>query len=89
MKLPNGLTAQQIRVLQEFRRKTQDELTPDEIAAICHPGGDGGDEPARALATAGYVESIEGGYRLTDRGKEFLARPSAPLYGGEAAGSGE
>jgi len=81
MKLPNGLTAQQIRVLQEFRRKAQDELTPEELDTIIHPGGGGGVDPASALASAGYIASAEGGFRLTDKGREFLARPSMPLHG--------
>lgn len=82
MKLPNGFTSQQIRVLQEFRRKAQDELSPEEINTIHHPGGGGGESPARELAGAGLLAFNDGAYRLTDRAKDFLARPSVPLYGG-------
>jgi len=86
MKLPNGMTTPQIRVLQEFRRKALDELSLEEITTIAHPGGGGGEEPANALVQAGFLATFEGGYRLTDRAKEFLARPSEPL---SAGGDGE
>jgi hypothetical protein len=89
MKLPSGLTTEQIRVLQEFRRKAQDELTPEELDAINHPGGAGGVEPANALVSAGFLASADGGFRLTDKGREFLARPSEPLQGSEGAASAE
>lgn len=82
MKLPIGLTPQQIRVLQEFRRKSQDRLTPDEVNAIHHPSGGGGEEPARQLVASGWLASSGEGFDLTDRAREFLARPAVPLYGG-------
>jgi len=88
MKLPNQMTSQQIRVLQEFRRKAQDTLTSEEVNAIAHPGGGGGEAPAAALVGSGYLSSSEGSYNLTDRGKEFLARPAVPLFsGGDAQGT--
>jgi len=64
-------------------------LTPEEVNAITHPGGGGGDAPAVALVGAGYLTSSEGVYNLTDRGKEFLARPAVPLYGGAESDGGE
>jgi hypothetical protein len=88
MKLPNGLTSQQIRVLQEFRRKEQEELTLAELDAISHPSGGGGEAPAKELARAGYLVASGETYRLNDRGREFLARPAVPLYGSAAAGGG-
>lgn len=78
MKLPFGLTSQQIRVLQEFRRKTTEELTPDEVNGITHPAGGGGEAPARALVEAGFLTSTGDVYQLTDRARELLARPAEP-----------
>lgn len=79
MKLPHGLTPQELRVLQEFRRVEKDELTQDEIVGIKHPAG-GGIEPARSLAAKGYLKaSAEGtGFALTDRAKALLAVKPAP-----------
>ncbi len=79
MKLPNGLTAQELRVLQEYRRVEKDELSEVEIAAIKHPDG-GGVEPARSLAAKGFLAAAaEGaGFRLTDRARALLAEKPAP-----------
>lgn len=88
MKLPNGLTTHQIRVLQEFRRKAQEELTPAELDAINHPSGGGGEAPARELVQAGYLVASGENYRLSGRGREFLARPAVPLFGSAAAEAG-
>jgi hypothetical protein len=79
MKLPNGLTPQELRVLQEYRRVEKDELTEEEIAGIKHPHG-GGVEPARSLAAKGYLEAaMEGtGFALTDKAKALLAEKPAP-----------
>lgn len=82
MKLPHGLTTQQIRILQEFRRKTQDDLTAEDLSAINHPGGGGGDESARGLVEAGFLTASGEAYSLTEKGKEFLSRPSVPLGSG-------
>ena len=89
MKLPNGLTPQEIRVLQEFRRAEKEELTEDEINGIKHPHG-GGIDPARSLAEKGFLTGIaEGaGFRLTDRARTLLAVNPAPA-GGEAETAGE
>ena len=89
MKLPDGLTAQQIRVMQEFRRKAQEELTSEEVGTINHPGGGDGAALASELVQTGFLEAAEGRFRLTERGKQFLARPCVPLHAaadGEAAG---
>ncbi|MBI2212466.1 MAG: hypothetical protein HYU52_02375 [Acidobacteria bacterium] len=89
MKLPQGLTPQELRVLQEFRRVAQEELTEAEICGIKHPDG-GGIEPARSLLAKGYLEpASEGaGFRLTDRAKALLALKPAPAGSeGEAEGS--
>lgn len=79
MKLPNGLSPQEIRVLQEFRRTEKDELTEEEIIGIKHPGG-GGIETARTLLAKGFLAAApEGsGYCLTDRARTLLAAKPAP-----------
>jgi hypothetical protein len=87
MKLPHGLTAQQIRVLQEFRRKAMNELTPGDLAAISHPGGGGGEAPARELVESGFLASKGESYVLTDRARELLARPSEPAGSGSGGAS--
>ena len=78
MKLPNGMTAQQIRVLQEFRRRAEDVLTIEELGAVTHPGG-GGEDSATELVESGLLSTVEDGFSLTDKGREFLSRPSIPL----------
>lgn len=89
MKLPNGLTPQEYRVLQEFRRTEKEELTEEEIGGIKHPHG-GGIEPARTLAAKGFLTGAAegGGYRLTDRARAILAAKPAPA-GAEAEAAGE
>lgn len=86
MKLPNGLTPQELRVLQEFRRVEKDELNEDEINGIKHPHG-GGLEPARSLLQKGWLKgAAEGaGFALTERAKALLAVKPAPA-GAEAEG---
>jgi hypothetical protein len=73
MKLPDGLTSQEIRVLQEFRRLRRQEMTADEISAIRHPVG-GGIAPAASLVEKGMLTADEGRsrFRLTDKSGEFL-----------------
>lgn len=75
--IPNGLTAQEIRVLQEFRRRTTDSLTRELIEGVRHPAG-GGLEPAEALAGKGYLEAEGDGFKLTEKGKTFLAYDPVP-----------
>jgi hypothetical protein len=84
MKLPNALTPQELRVLQEFRRAEKEELTDEEIGAIKHPHG-GGIEPARSLIAKGFLAvAAEGaGFGLTDRARTLLAAKPAPA-GSEA-----
>lgn len=87
MKLPHGLTPQELRVLQEYRRVEKDELTGEEIAGIRHPHG-GGVEPARSLAAKGYLEARAEGtaFGLTGKAKDLLAEKPAPAGAeGEAA----
>lgn len=79
MILPKGLSAQEIRVLQEFRRKEQEQLSADEIRGISHPVG-GGVEPANALVSKGFLvaESDAQRFGLTDQAREFLAYDPKP-----------
>lgn len=78
--LPNGLNAQEIRVLQEFRRLNTDSLTLEQIKAIKHPAG-GGEAPAVALVDKGWLET--NGNRetfvVTQKAKDLLAIDPKPL----------
>jgi hypothetical protein len=77
--LPNGLTPQEIRVLQEFRRLNSESLPLATLQAIRHPAG-GGESPAASLATKGFLEADASGenFQLTDRAREFLAIEAKP-----------
>ena len=75
--LPNGLTPQEIRVLQEFRRLNAETLALDTIKAIKHPAG-GGEAPAVSLAGKGYLVATEGGFAVTQPAKDFLAIDAKP-----------
>jgi hypothetical protein len=77
MILPDGLTPQEIRVLQEFRRTAQDSMTPEQVAGIRHPAG-GGEGFAQRLVEKGYLSAGDPGYTLTERGKGFLDREVKP-----------
>lgn len=77
MILPERFTADEIRVLQEFRRTAQESLTAEQIAGIRHPAG-GGEAPAKRLIEKGYLTAGDAGYGLTERAKEFLARDVKP-----------
>ncbi|HEX2061986.1 MAG TPA: hypothetical protein VHK90_14690 [Thermoanaerobaculia bacterium] len=77
--LPNGLTPQEIRVLQEFRRLNNAEtLTVEQIKAIKHPAG-GGEAPAASLVQKGYLTANGDGFTITQSGKDFLAIEAKPL----------
>jgi hypothetical protein len=76
--LPAGLTSQEIRVLQEYRRMNVQALTIEAIQAIRHPAG-GGEMPAVRLAAAGWLRLDESGsYVLTEKGSGFLAIEATP-----------
>jgi hypothetical protein len=75
--LPNGLTPEEIRVLQEFRRLNGDSLTLEQIKAIRHPAG-GGEAPAASLAGKGFLTAAGDAYAITEKGKEFLAIEAKP-----------
>ena len=79
--LPFPLTAQEMRVLQEYRRAGTDTLPIDAIKSIKHPIG-GGDAPALSLVAKGYLTSD---FALTEKAKEFLAidyKPEVESGGG-------
>jgi hypothetical protein len=86
MLLPHGLTEQEIRILQEFRRITVKSMTLSEIAGIRHPVG-GGEAPAWALVTKGFLAADPGGasVSLTERGEEFLSYDPKPAVEGASA----
>ena len=84
--LSHPLTAQEIRVLQEFRRIPTDTLGVAAIKAIKHPVG-GGEAPAFTLVEKGFL-TADGGrenFTLTDRAREFLTIDYLPPV--EEAGS--
>jgi hypothetical protein len=86
--LPLGLTSEEIRVLQEFRRLNAESLTAETIKALKHPSGVTGDAPAVSLADKGWL-TIDGpreNYALTEKSREFLAIEAKPMF--EEAPSG-
>lgn len=76
--LPLGLSTQEIRVLQEYRRLNGETLTLDQIKAIKHPGGGGGEPPAVALVQKGFLTGNGDGFTLTQQAKDFLAIEAKP-----------
>ena len=86
--LIKGMTEQEIRVLQEFRRMTTDSLAISAIKAIKHPVG-GGEAPALSLIQKGYLTTDDSRqtFTLTQKAKDFLAYDPKPEFE-EAAASG-
>jgi hypothetical protein len=88
--LIKGMTEQEIRVLQEFRRLTVETLTLAAIKTIKHPVG-GGEPPAFSLVQKGYL-TTDGGresFTLTQKAKEFLAYEPKPEFEEGATSGGE
>jgi hypothetical protein len=84
-----GMTAPEIRVLQEFRRVAADSLDMATVKAIKHPAG-GGEEPARGLVAKGFLAADDDGQKLslTAKARDFLAidaKPENESAGGEEA----
>ena len=79
--IPNGLTAQEIRVLQEFRRLNAESLTLEQIKAIKHPAG-GGEAPAASLVDKGWLETngSRESFSVTQKAKDFLAIDAKPMF---------
>jgi hypothetical protein len=87
--LPHGLASDEIRVLQEFRRLNAESLSLEQIKAIKHPAGKGGEVPAVALADRGWID-MDGSrehFALTQKAKDFLAIDARPMFE-EASTSG-
>ena len=80
--LPHGLASDEIRVLQEFRRLNAESLSLEQLKAIKHPAGKGGEAPAVALADRGWIE-VDGSreqFTITQKAKEFLAIDARPMF---------
>ena len=84
--LIRGMTPQEIRVLQEFRRLSADTLPIAAITAIRHPSG-GGEAPALALVTKELLTTDDARehFTLTVKAKEFLAYDPKPEFDDVAA----
>jgi hypothetical protein len=79
VKLPEGLTADQLRILQEFRRKNSQTLTMDEIAAIRHPVG-GGPDALESLIARGYARrGDDGRIEIAPKGEALTGVDHLPL----------
>lgn len=79
MLMPNGLTPQEIRVLQEFRRVGAEALPLDQIKAVRHPAGDS-EMPVWSLADKGYLTADESrqNLSLTEEARAFLSYNPEP-----------
>ncbi|HKO02952.1 MAG: hypothetical protein DMF58_05595 [Acidobacteria bacterium] len=88
--LIKGMTPQEIRVLQEFRRVTAESLPLATIKSIKHPVG-GGEAPALSLVQKGYLTTDDArqGFTLTQKAKDFLAYDPKPEFEEAAAGAAE
>jgi hypothetical protein len=78
--LPHPLSVEEIRVLQEFRRLSTDNLSAEAIRKIKHPAG-GGEAPALSLVKKGYltVDAARENFALAPKSKDFLAIDYKPL----------
>jgi hypothetical protein len=79
--MPNGLTSQEIRVLQEFRRLNAESLTLEQIKAIKHPAG-GGEAPAVSLVDKGWLATNgdKESFSVTQKAKDLLAIDPKPMF---------
>lgn len=79
--LIKGMTEQEIRVLQEYRRVGTESLTIAAITAIKHPAG-GGESPALSLVEKGFLKTEAGreNFALTAKAKEFLSYDPKPEF---------
>jgi hypothetical protein len=77
--LIKGMTEQEIRVLQEYRRLALESLTIAAIKAIKHPAG-GGEVPAFSLVGKGFLttDATRENFALTAKAKEFLSYDPKP-----------
>ncbi len=88
--LIKGMTAQEIRVLQEFRRVASETMPLSAIQAIKHPAG-GGEAPALSLVQKGYLTTDDGRqhFSLTNKAKEFLSYDPKPEFEESSASTEE
>jgi hypothetical protein len=79
--LIKGMTEQEIRVLQEFRRMATESLGIAAITAIKHPTG-GGEAPAFALVDKGFLttDAARENFTLTQKAKDFLSYDPKPEF---------
>ena len=86
--LIKGMTPQEIRVLQEYRRLSADTLPLATIKALRHPVG-GGEAPAFSLVGKGFLSADEArqNFALTEKAKQFLSYDPKPLYEESSAGA--
>jgi hypothetical protein len=79
--LIKGMTEQEIRVLQEFRRLTTESMPISAIKTIKHPIG-GGETPALSLVQKGFLTTDDGQqtFTLTQKAKDFLAYDPKPEF---------
>src|SRR3954453_15664737 len=79
--LIKGMTEQEIRVLQEFRRMAAETLGIDAIKAIKHPAG-GGEGPALSLIGKGFLtaDAARENFTLTGKAKDFLSYDPKPEF---------
>lgn len=78
--LPLGLTSEEIRVLQEFRRLNVETLPLETIKALKHPAAAaGGEKPAASLVAKGFLTSEGDAFTVTAKAKDFLAIDAKPL----------
>ena len=84
--LIKGMTEQEIRVLQEFRRLAAESMAVAAIKTIKHPTG-GGEAPALSLVQKGFLTTDDGRqtFTLTQKAKDFLAYDPKPEF--EEAGA--
>lgn len=88
--LIKGMTEQEIRVLQEFRRVAVETLPLATITAIKHPAG-GGEAPALSLVDKGFLaaDAARENFTLTPKAKEFLAYDPKPEFEEVGAAAGD
>ncbi|PYQ50885.1 MAG: hypothetical protein DMF59_09600 [Acidobacteria bacterium] len=88
--LIKGMTEQEIRVLQEFRRLTTETMPLTTIKTIKHPFG-GGEAPAFSLVQKGYLSADDArqNFTLTQKARDFLAYDLKPEFEEPSAASAE
>ena len=81
------MNAQEMRVLQEFRRIGTETLALAAIQSIKHPVG-GGEAPAVSLVRKGYLTANGENFALTQKAKDFLAIDVKPEFEGAGGDAG-